>query len=114
MPILNTAQFTLTGMTAKRSLGDRLQDRWVTVKDFGAVGDGDEDDTEAIQDTFDYAFGTFEDPNGFAHSELNHTVFFPRGLYKISAPIVVPMTYWRMLIRGPARISRGFSGRGPQ
>ena len=64
MPNLNTAQFTLTGMTAKRSLGDRLEDRWLSPKDFGATGLGVVDDSAAFNAYFDYAFGAYGSEHG--------------------------------------------------
>jgi len=53
---------------------------WVSVRDFGAVGDGVEDDTVAIQTAFDAA------PAGGG-------VMFPPGDYAISAAIVPPRSY---------------------
>lgn len=53
----------------------------INVKDFGAEGDGLTDDTEAIQDAFDAAFGTKESPNGFAGRFNNRAVYFPPGNY---------------------------------
>ena len=44
---------------------------WVSVVDYGAVGDGETDDTEAIQKAVD----------------ANATVFFPEGWYRISNTI---------------------------
>jgi len=105
MPNLNTAQFTLTGMTAKRSLGERLEDQWISVKDFGAVGDGAANDTAAIQAAFDYAFGSSADPKGHeyfgdfgdfsdpAAGWTLKTVFFPSGQYKVSATLQLPVSY---------------------
>lgn len=57
------------------SVEDRLA-QYVSVKDFGAIGNGVIDDTTAIQNTID-AVGT----NG------GGTVYFPAGSYLISSPI---------------------------
>ena len=46
----------------------------VSVKDFGAVGDGIRDDTEAIQN---------------AIKDANGSVFFPKGTYRISDTLVI-------------------------
>lgn len=48
------------------------------VKDWGAVGDGVTDDTAAIQSAIDALIGAA--PTG-------HTLFFPVGQYRISAPV---------------------------
>jgi hypothetical protein len=50
----------------------------VSVKDFGAVGDGVADDTAAIQAAIDDALGN-----------TSAAVFFPAGTYKITAPITI-------------------------
>ena len=55
-----------------------------SVYDFGAAGDGKTDDTEAIQKAIDS-----EQP-----------IYFPRGLYLISSPIVINnKIYWSMYAR---------------
>ncbi len=51
---------------------------YVTPQMFGAIGDGVADDTEAVKDAIACA------------SEHNKMVFFPKGVYLISAPIVIP------------------------
>lgn len=56
-----------------RTLRNRLDDS-VSVKDFGAVGDGSTDDTSAIQAALDSSF---------------QNVFFPEGEYLVSSPLVV-------------------------
>jgi parallel beta-helix repeat protein len=62
----------------------------ISVKDFGAVGDGTTDDTAAIQAALDAA------------SEYS-TVFFPSGNYIISDELVIPTA--NLLITGRARIT---------
>jgi hypothetical protein len=83
--------------------------QYVSVKDFGAVGDGVADDTAAIQDAID-AF-----PNGV-------TVYFPRGTYRVTAQIVVNTKIALLgdgiasengtgsTFRGASCILRGFAG----
>lgn len=65
------------GSTELRELGDRFSDT-ISVRDFGAVGDGVEDDTTSIQAALDYGRD-----NG------RRTVVFPTGTYMVSAPIVL-------------------------
>ena len=50
------------------------------VKSFGAEGDGEADDWEALQDAIDFIYNN---PGG-------GTLFFPPGLYRISRPLEVP------------------------
>lgn len=57
----------------------------LNVKDFGAVGDGKTDDTEAIQAAVDAA------ENGPA------SVYFPPGVYRIEFPIEPNYTGWRIV-----------------
>ena len=67
----STLQFTQAGTGAKpRSFTDKLQDM-VSVKDFGAVGDGNADDTVAIQAAID----------------SGKPAYVPKGTYKISATL---------------------------
>jgi len=63
--------FTQAGSTYGRNVQLKLQES-VSVKDFGAIGDGVTDDTAAIQAAID------SDPNG---------LFFPEGTYVVS-PVV--------------------------
>lgn len=60
-----------------RSAQDKMRDT-VSVKDFGAVGDGSTDDTSAIQATIN-AVG----------AAGGGTVYFPAGTYKISSKLTV-------------------------
>jgi len=57
-----------------RLVQDKLRDT-VSVKDFGAIGDGVANDTAAIQAAINY--------------NLNGTVFFPAGSYNITATLTV-------------------------
>lgn len=50
--------------------------QYISVKDFGAVGDGSTDDTAAIQAALDVENG-------------NVSVYFPRGVYKITDTILI-------------------------
>ena len=79
--VINSGNATAISYTASfagavaQTVQTKLE-QYVSVKDFGAVGDGVADDTTAIQDAID-AF-----PNGV-------TVYFPRGTYRVTAQIVV-------------------------
>lgn len=64
--------------TVARSDTYKMAD-WISVKDFGAVGNGTADDTTAIQNAFN-----------FASTTLNHngTVYFPAGTYKVTSTLI--------------------------
>lgn len=68
-------------------LGSRVFEEYVSVKDYGAVGDGVTDDTAAIQAAANYCFGTVASPHGYAGRFSNKTLFFPPGDFLISDPI---------------------------
>lgn len=63
--------------TVSRDLDDHFAD-WINVKDFGAIGDGVNDDTAAIQAALNHL------TNG-----ARGTVFFPYGRYKVTSTINV-------------------------
>jgi hypothetical protein len=65
---------TATGSTTARSLANRFADV-VNVKDFGAVGDGDADDTAAIQAAI--------------NAGGNRSVYIPQGTYKVTDKITI-------------------------
>lgn len=69
-----------TGSVA-RSLTSRFQDV-ISVRDFGALGDGAHDDTAAIQAAITYVLSL---ANGGA-------VYLPQGTYKVTAQINIPNT----------------------
>lgn len=66
------------GSTKLRTLGERFSDV-VNVKDFGAVGNGVHDDTEAIQAAIDFAAGR----------SCGGEVYFPSGTYLQSATLIL-------------------------
>lgn len=66
------------GSTKLRTLGERFSDV-VNVRDFGAVGNGVHDDTEAIQAAIDFAAGR----------SCGGEVYFPSGTYLQSATLIL-------------------------
>ena len=64
----NYLPVTATGSSASRTLKDRFADT-VSIKDFGAVGDGVTDDTAAIQAAF------------LTASSASREIYFPSGTY---------------------------------
>jgi hypothetical protein len=84
----NETQTGLTpGTTFFRSLQDRLDDS-VSVKAFGAVGDGLADDTVPIQNAIDQLF--LDNAGSSADIRKRKILFFPPGTYKISSTIHLP------------------------
>jgi hypothetical protein len=77
----NSVPFTQSGTGAiATTVQDRLRET-VSVKDFGAVGDGVADDTAAIQAAIDYLATS-------GPSSVGGTVFLPSGEYRITSSIV--------------------------
>jgi hypothetical protein len=60
----------------------------VTDEKFGAKGDGKTDDTAAIQAAIDFCFGSADAPHAQA-AERNRPLYFPPGIYNISAPLLL-------------------------
>jgi Pectate lyase superfamily protein len=84
-------RFPATGASAARTMPDRLAEI-KNVKDFGAVGDGRNDDTAAIQAAFDAAFGSSassDSAHGQSGKALNSPVFFPTGTYKTTSALTL-------------------------
>ena len=65
-----------------RNLHDKLSD-FVSVKDFGAKGDGNHDDTNAIQK----AVNSFNE-NSYMSVQGDGKLYFPKGRYKITKNII--------------------------
>ena len=74
-PISYKFSSTCTGVTG-RTVQSKLDDYWINIKDFGAVGNGTADDTAAIQAAINCAVA-----NG------GGTVFFPCGTFQITSAL---------------------------
>lgn len=62
---------------------------WCNVRDFGAVGDGVADDTEALQAGLDAIS---------AKNAHNRTLFFPEGTYRVTKTLFQNYTYGAQLL----------------
>jgi len=71
--VLDNASIIATGSTKSRKLTDRFSDI-INVKDFGAKGNGETDDTQSIQAALDAGIG--------------NTVYFPAGVYLVSSTLI--------------------------
>ena len=60
----------------------------VSVKDFGAVGNGAVDDTDAVQAAFNYALSL--QANTFSGGSGGVTIYFPRGIYNVTDLTLAP------------------------
>jgi hypothetical protein len=70
----------------KRTLQHKL-DETVSVRDFGATGDGVTDDTAAINRAIQRIYSaTYNDSS----SKVRRTIYFPAGSYLVSSTILVP------------------------
>ena len=76
-----------TGPTADSPVSMSVQswmDQWVTVKDFGATGDGFTDDTAAINRAL------YEIYCRDIHPQARKAIYFPAGVYRVTGSILVP------------------------
>ena len=76
-----------TGPTAGDPVTQSLQswlDQFASVKDFGAVGDGTTDDTDAINRALYQLFCREVNP------QIRRSLFFPAGVYRVTGSINVP------------------------
>ena len=76
-----------TGTTPGNPVTQSLQswlDQFATVKDFGAVGDGVTDDTEAINRALYQIYCREVNP------QIRRSLFFPAGVYKVTDTIIIP------------------------
>jgi hypothetical protein len=82
-----------TGPTPSTPISLSLQswlDQFATVKDFGAVGDGVTDDTDAINRALFQLFCRETNP------QIRRSLFFPAGVYRVTETILIPpfATLW--------------------
>jgi len=76
-----------TGATPSSPITQSLQswfDQWASVTDFGAVGDGVTDDTDAINRALYQLYCREINP------QIRRALFFPAGVYVVSQTIVIP------------------------
>ena len=87
----------VTGATGdvSRTVQKRLDD-YVSVKDFGAVGDDSTADVVAIQRAIDELYSDTDQNDARAR----RTLFFPAGTYKIAASLTIP-PYAHLVGEGP-------------
>jgi len=81
----STPIVTGAGVDVTRTLQERLDD-YVSVKAFGAVGDGSTDDTAAIQRALDELYTDTDKTD----SRSRRRLLFPAGQYNISSTITIP------------------------
>jgi len=77
---------TIFGIEVQRTVQEKL-DGFVSVLDFGAKGNGVDDDTGPIQLAINNLFRKIN-PIGLTNTEK--VLYFPRGVYKISSTIFIP------------------------
>lgn len=79
-PATGSIQTTIQAKEAER----------LSVKDFGAVGNGIADDAAAIQAALNAGRQTGTPPSTTPFFQANLTVHVPKGVYMVSTPLVVP------------------------
>lgn len=91
----STVNYTPAGAGAVDTTVQSKLRESVSVKDFGAVGDGVTDDTAAIQAAIDAATaaGLAGTNNGGGGRGTVPAVFFPSGIYKTSSTITTSSSY---------------------
>jgi hypothetical protein len=76
--------FVQSGSTDTRTVQAKLEES-VSVKDFGAVGDGTTDDTAAIQ-------AAINSLANWPSDNVYKAVFFPPGTYKVAGTLSIPLS----------------------
>jgi len=103
-PLLDSSNVTFTQAgtgAVKRTAQAKLRDI-VSVKDFGAIGDGSTDDTAAIQAALD----SLPNSSGGTTGSGGYTILFPPGVYKVTSAIRIgnPGAGKRLILTGPGLI----------
>lgn len=94
--------FSGIGVSKKWITDTRLVTGPVSVKWFGAIGDGVTDDTQAINDAISsFPTAAFKTPAGTLTAPYGY-LYFPTGVYKITSRIVLPAGS-HILISGAGR-----------
>lgn len=86
-----------TGPTPGSPITTSLQnwlDQRASIKDFGAVGDGVTDDTEAINRALYQIYCVQVNP------QIRRSIFFPAGVYRVTETILIP-PYATLIGEGP-------------
>ena len=78
-----TVQTSPSGTPITQSLQSWL-DQFATIKDFGAVGDGVTDDTEAINWALQQIYCVQN------NTQIRRGIFFPAGVYRVTETIFIP------------------------
>ena len=86
--------------SVQRTLQKRLDD-YVSVKDFGATGDDSTDDTTFIQNAIDEIY-IDTDTTVSDDKRARRILFFPAGIYKITAALKIP-PFAHLIGEGPEK-----------
>ncbi len=77
--------FSAAATGSGRTVQEKLRES-ISVKDYGAAGNGTTDDTVAIQNAINAVIGT-----------SGGSLYFPNGTYRITGKLVIPLSYgWRI------------------
>jgi len=91
-------------VTANKFIGINDGENILSVKDFGALGDGVTDDTEAIQACFD-AVDALATGDGIVKvTEVGANIIFPPGTYRVDDMLKLPFPGYITLVGDGAKI----------